>query len=339
MSRRFAIAVVRLRVAIVVGWVALSLALAFFLPTLEEAQTGALGDLVPAGAEAIETEERVAELFALPLASRTVVVERDAEGLPLERLDATARRLADVNAGRLPELSDAAGAYGVTNAVPGLSFARERGTTALSYLLFPLDVGQVGRTKRAENYVEALDAPPSSFVGVTGAIPARAAQAETIDEHLPLAELATVLFIALIVALYARSAVAPVVTLITVAVAFVTSVRVVAVAGELVGVSVPAEVEPVVVALLFGVVTDYALFYISRFRRRLAEGVSTREASVTTAAELTPIILTCGLAVAAGSAALVVADLGFLRAFGPGMALSILVALVVALTLLPALLA
>ena len=339
MSRRFAIAVVRLRIAIVVGWVAVALTLAFALPTLEEAQTGALGDLVPAGADAIETEKRVAELFALPLSSRTVVVERDGGGLPVDRLEATARRIADVNAGRLPELSDAAGAYGVTNAIPGLSFAREQGTTALTYLLFGLDVGQVGRTRRAENYVEALAPPPSSFVGVTGAIPARAAQAETIGDHLPLAEVATLLFIALIVALYARSAIAPLVTLFTVAVAFVTSLRVVAMAGELVGVSVPAEVEPVVVALLFGVVTDYALFYISRFRRRLAEGLSTHDASVATAAELTPIILTCGLAVAAGSAALVVADLGFLRAFGPGMALSILVAFVVALTLLPALLA
>ena len=121
--------------------------------------------------------------------------------------------------------------------------------------------------------------------------------------------------------------------------AYVTSVRVVAMAGELVGVSVPAEVEPVVVALLFGVVTDYALFYFSRFRRRLAEGTAAREASVATAAELTPIILACGVAVAAGSAALIVANLGFLRAFGPGMALSVLVAILVALTLLPALLA
>ena len=339
MAERFAAAIVRLRVVVVVGWLVVSLALAFALPTLEEAQVGALGDLVPAGAEAIETEERVAELFALPLSSRTVVVERDPDGLPPERIAATITAIRDVNGRRIPELRDAAGAYGVANSIPGLSFARERGTTALSYLLFPLDIGQSGRTQRAENYVEALDPPPSSFAGVTGAIPARAAQARTIRDHLPLVELVTVLFIAIAVGIYARSAVAPVVALATVAVAFVAAVRVVAVAGELIGVSVPAEVEPVVAALLFGVVTDYALFYVSRFRRRLAEGVPSREASVATAADLTPIILACGVAVAAGSAALAVADLGFLRAFGPGMALSVLVGLLVALTLLPALLA
>jgi putative drug exporter of the RND superfamily len=43
--------------------------------------------------------------------------------------------------------------------------------------------------------------------------------------------------------------------------------------------------------------------------------------------------------VAVGSAALVVAELGFLRAFGPGMALSVIVGLVVTVTFLPATLA
>jgi RND superfamily putative drug exporter len=129
------------------------------------------------------------------------------------------------------------------------------------------------------------------------------------------------------------------VTLATVAISYLVSVRLVAVIGSAIGVSVPAEVEPVVVALLFGVVTDYGLFYMSRFRRRLAEGDPPAEASRRTVVELTPIVLACGLAVAAGSAALAVAELGFLRAFGPGMALAILVGLIVALTFLPACLA
>jgi RND superfamily putative drug exporter len=174
---------------------------------------------------------------------------------------------------------------------------------------------------------------------VTGAIPARAEQAELIEEHLGAVELVTVVVIALIVALSLRSLLAPVVTLVTVAVAYVVSVRLVAVAGREVGISVPPEVEPVMVALLFGVVTDYALFYMSRFRARLRAGEAPQAAARETTAELTPLIIACGLAVAAGSAALAAADLGFLRAFGPGMALAVLVGLVVTITFLPAVLA
>jgi RND superfamily putative drug exporter len=106
-----------------------------------------------------------------------------------------------------------------------------------------------------------------------------------------------------------------------------------------VGVSVPSEVQPIVVALLFGIVTDYVLFYISRFRRRLSDGLDGHEAARDTVAELTPVVLACGLAVAAGTGALVVAEVGFLQAFGPGMAMTVLIGLAVALTLVPALLA
>jgi RND superfamily putative drug exporter len=337
---RFAAVVVRLRVLIVVAWLGAAVACALLLPGLEEAQTGALGDLVPAGAEAIEAEERSAALFAFPLASRTVVVERDPGGLSPARLARTAMRVAQVNRGTLGPLRDAAGAYGLTNAIGGLAFARERGTTALSYLLFPLDIGQVGRSQRAENFVEALGPPaPGSTVGVTGAVPARAAQADAIDERLPLIELVTVLLVTVIVAVHLRSAVAPLVTLVTVAVAYLVSVRVIAVLGQALGVSVPSEVEPVLVALLFGVVTDYALFYMSRLRGRLLASDDAADAARRTVAELTPIVLACGLSVVAGAGVLAVAQLGFLRAFGPAMAMAVAVGLLVALTLLPALLA
>ncbi len=338
MTSRLAAAVVRARLLIVLGWIALTVLAVAALPAINDAQTEALGDLVPAGSSAIAAEERAAELFAFPVSSRTVVVERDPAGLGADRLARSAERVVEVNRGRLEPLSDAAGAYGVTNAVVRLPFARERGTTTLSYLLFPPDFSQRARTARAENYVRSL-AVSRGFVGVTGAVPARAAQAEVISERLPLLEAVTLVVVALAVAVYLRSAVAPLVTLVTVAICYLLSVRLVTVVGSAVGVSVPAEVEPIVVALLFGVVTDYGLFYMSRFRRRLADGDAPVEASRRTIVDLTPIVLACGLAVAAGSAALGVAELGFLRAFGPGMALAILVALLVALTFLPACLA
>jgi putative drug exporter of the RND superfamily len=340
MARRFAAAVIGARLAVVVGWILAAVLALVLLPGLDQTQeSGALGDLVPLGAEAIDAEERSAELFAFPLSSRTAVVERDPTGLSRDRLATTTRLVTEVNEQRLPALRDAAGAYGITNAVPGLTFARERGTTAVTALLFGLEVGPAGRTARAENYARALGAPPSSFVGVTGAIPARAAQADAMRDRLPVVQLVTVGFIGLIVGLFLRSAIAPVATLVTVAVAYVVSVRLLAVVGQAIGVAIPAEIEPVLVALLFGVVTDYALFFMSRFRPLVSGDLAGPEAARRVTVELTPIVATCGLAVAAGSAALGVAELGFLRAFGPGMALAVLLSLLVVLTLLPALLA
>ena len=334
----FARVVVAARFVIIVGWIVAAVVMALGLPTLREAQTGALGQLVPADSRALEAEKLSATSFRFPLASRTAVVERDAGGLSAERVASTARLINDVNKHRVPGVH-AAGAYGISNALPRLPFARERRTTALSSLLFELDFNQNARVASARRYAAALHAPAGSFVGITGAIPARAEQAELIEDRLPVIELVTVALIAVIVAIYMRSLLAPLVTLATVALAYVISVRFVAGVGKSVGLSVPPEVEPIMVALLFGVVTDYGLFYMSRFRRRLRDGQAAQDAARATATELTPLIIACGVSVAVGSAALVVADLGFLRAFGPGMAVAVLVGLIVTVTFLPAVLA
>ena len=119
------------------------------------------------------------------------------------------------------------------------------------------------------------------------------------------------MFILVAVAIATRSLVAPLVNLGAVAIAYLVSIRTVAAVGEQIGISVPAEVQPVVVALLFGVVTDYTLFFLSRFRVALRGGRRRRPpATRTTLRELLPILTGCGLAVAAGCAALLVAELG-----------------------------
>ena len=91
LSARFARLIVRLRWPIAIGWVAAAVAATLALPSIEEAQTGALGDLVPDGAEALDAELRMSELFGFPLLSRTIVVQRDGEGLSAAAQAATSR--------------------------------------------------------------------------------------------------------------------------------------------------------------------------------------------------------------------------------------------------------
>jgi RND superfamily putative drug exporter len=102
---------------------------------------------------------------------------------------------------------------------------------------------------------------------------------------------------------------------------------------------VPEEVEPLVVALTLGIVTDYAVFYLSGYRRSLFEGLDRVEAARAATIRVTPIVATAGLIVVAGTAALLVGELEFFRAFGPALALTAAVSLVVSVTLVPALLA
>ncbi len=332
--------VVKLRFAVIAFWIAAAVLLTLSLPTIREAQVGALGDLVPNNAGAIDAELRSSELFRFPLLSRTLVVQRDADGLPGAELAGHARRALKLNKGEYPALRRIAGALPISNLFGKPPFSRERSTTAITYLFFEPEVSQTDREILADRFIERRIEPGyDGFVGVTGAIPARAAQAEEIEEALPLVELGTILLVGLVVGLHFRAIGAPLATLAAVAIAYLVSIRLIAYIGQRIGVSVPSEVEPVIVVLLFGVVTDYAIFFLSRIRRRMAEGEEAKFAAMRGTAELLPIIVTAGITVVGASAALAVAKLGFFQAFGPGTAMAVLLGLLVAVTLIPALLA
>jgi RND superfamily putative drug exporter len=340
MTSRFGRIVVALRWPIALAWIAAAALTTALLPSIEESQTGALGDLVPNDAAAIDAELRSAELFGFPLLSRTIVVQRNPDGLSAAAQLGTVNRAVSLNQNTLPGLDRVGGAIPVLNTVSVPPFTRERGTTSVTYLFFEPNVGAGERIALAERVARRAQAvEPQAFTGVTGALPAREAQSELISDKLPLVELCTVLLVLIAVGVHYRAVLAPLLTLLAIAVTYLITVRAVAWVGQRAGVAVPSEVQPVIVVLLFGILTDYAIFFLSRFRLRLSEGAASRAAAERAAGELVSTIVAAGLTVAAASAALIVAELGFFQTFGPGVALAVLFALAVAVTLIPALLA
>ena len=108
-------------------------------------------------------------------------------------------------------------------------------------------------------------------------------------------------------------------TLATAGLAYVIAVRVLAWTGERAGVSVPSEIEPVLIVLLLGVVTDYTVFFMSETRRRLPTGrVAASSPRAAATARIAPLVLAAGLLVAAGAVSLLAGEMQFFRVFGPG---------------------
>ena len=143
----------------------------------------------------------------------------------------------------------------------------------MSYLFFDDAANLDERRAVAEHYASRyLGGPRSAIVGVTGAAPARLAQYEEIQNALPLVEAASVALILLIVGLAFRSVGAPLVAMFTAAIAYLLAIRILPWLGRRSGATVPAEVEPVIVVLLLGLVTDYSVFFLSETRRRLRRG-------------------------------------------------------------------
>lgn len=337
-ARAFARGVVSLRWLVLAFWVTAAVVLTLTLPNLHEAQSGALGDLVPKDAKAIDAEIRSYELFAFPLLSRTILVQRAEEGLTSADQQRLARLTLQINERETPGLRGIAGGVGLSNVIGEPPLLRERSTTALTYLFFDPRVGRDDQRRTIERLI-ATQYDPDEVVGVTGPVPARAAQADVVQERLRLVELGTILLVAFAVGLHFRSIGAPLLTLAAVATSYLVAIRVMAWLGRELGVSVPSEVEPVMVVLLFGIVTDYSIFFLSRFKAKLGDGLPRLRAATDASAEMLPTIVTAGLTIVLASAALLVAQVGFLQAFGPGLAIAVLVGLLVTVTLVPALIA
>ena len=95
----------------------------------------------------------------------------------------------------------------------------------------------------------------------------------------------------------------------------------------------------VITLIGLGMAIDYALFVVSRFREELAAGRPTAEAIERTMATAGRTVLVSGLTVALALASLLIFPQVFLRSMGFGGTVAVLVAMVAALTVLPALLA
>jgi putative drug exporter of the RND superfamily len=336
--RLFARIVISLRFLLVPAWIAVAAASAVYLPGLGSGEPLELGGLVPKNAEALRVEQRSAKLFQLPLTTDTLVVQRNPNGLSRDAQARTVELAVAASTGT-QDSSDLAFALPITNALGLFPSSRERGTTAITYLFFGPQATLAGRVEQADLYAGRLNRPDDALVGVTGPAPARYRQYLEIASHLKYVEAGTVLVILLVVGLTFGALGAPLLTLFAAGIAYTVAGGVIPWVGKQLGVSVPQEVEPLVVALTLGIVTDYAVFYLASGRRRLLEGMNRVEAARAAAERVTPIVATAGLIVVAGTAALLVGELEFFRAFGPALAITAAVSLIVAVTLVPALLA
>ena len=239
--------------------------------------------------------------------------------------------------GSIPGL---AGAFALPNTAGLLVGTAEHSTTIITFLYFQPDTSFGQQTAGANEYVhQYLNQPTDHVIGVTGPIPAEYAQSQIIQDHVFWVELGTVLAIALILGLRFRSAGAPLAALACAGTAYVLAVRIVAWTAQRMGIALPPDLDPVLVVLLLGVTTDYSVFFLDGMRARLAEGVPRVQAARLATAESAPIIAAAGLIVTAATASLAVARTDLLRAFGPGLALTVLTAMVVSMTLEPALMA
>ena len=327
--------IVWLRYLILPGWIVAAILASGQLPSIFNAQTAQLGSLLPHSSESVEVEERALREFGLPLLSRTMVVASSPRGFTAEQDSAATRYIAATDGGQQKTIR----AVPLLGA-PGILESRRPETTLVVYLYIDPSLSEAHAVDAADAFADGLKkATGAAQAEVTGAIPATVAETEIGNEYILWVELVTVLLVAGILAFYFRSVGIPLLGMASVGISYVLADHVLGWMGERFGLEIPKEAEPVVIALLFGTLTDYVVFFVSDYRRRLSAGEPSHLAATEATAELLPVILTAALMIAGATLTMLISGVKFLSAFGPGMAVSVVIGAAVAVTFVPAALA
>lgn len=325
MTRVFGWLVVRLSFVLAPAWAVAAVAAIHYLPDIAQGSGTPLGGLVPSHTQAVATQERELRAFGSTLLTPVMVVQHQRTPLSARKLQRTIATAAAVDRHRSTLRA-------ISFAAPLVSQGR---TTTVTYLYFRSEISPDHQLAAAATYAQRLDPPGLR----TGPLLARNSEFDRIQEGLPRLTVAVIALIVVVLLAMFRAPGPPLLVLAAAAISYVVSTHLLAWVGAHQHRQLPKEVEPVLIALLLGLVTDYSIFFLTGMRRRLAEGERRFSAAEQTVIENVPIVFTAGLIVALGSLALVVGRLTVFRAFGPGMALGVAVTLAVAVTFVPAVLA
>jgi RND superfamily putative drug exporter len=324
-------AIVWARLFVIAAWIAGAILATSQLPSGLGSEAAELGSLLPRSSKAVEVEEKSLQTFGFPLISRSMVVAHKEGGFDAEDTAAALRLVARTDRGE-------SGLKAVPFAAEGKPL--EGGAVGDTFLVYLYDAEADETVPASEGFADGLrKATGADTTHVTGALPAAAAESNLVDEHILWVEIATVVLVVAILAFYFRSLVIPLLCLAGVGLAYLVSDRLLGLVAEEFNLAIPEEVQPVIIALLFGVLTDYLVFFVSGFRTRLRQGASPVEAASAVTGELLPVVSTAALMIAGATMTLALSGVDFLSAFGPAMAISVLVAALVSLTFLPACLA
>ena len=316
---------------IVAGWLAGAVAATLLLPNGAHGSNGNVGGLIPAGSPVIQVEKQALGLFTVPVLSETSVVVYDPHGLSsLTRADAVLWAAAHdqaLTAGRPLPRNRIAGAVPVPARIPAV---------AVTYLYVSRYTSLAQTVALAQGYARHFGNQPSVTTFVTGIVPAQVSQSGILLTWLGVFGAASVVMVALIIGVAFRSVAAPLVVLAVAGTAYLVTIRVL---GELAAagfLSLPGELEPLIVAILLGVVTDYSVLMLFSLRDLPAGAGSRLAAARLVAGRDGPVVTVAGLAVMAGTAALLSARFELFRAFGPALTVTVLTGLLASLTLIPA---
>lgn len=312
-----------LPIIVIVGWLGLSAIGGPYFGKIDEVSSNDLATFLPESAESTAVNDELQKF-------------QDSSAIPLLVVFESSSKLTDEQSANIRDAQAAISDSGVAQGDISPPITSEDGKA--EYIVIPLD-GSADLEPLTEEVRSAIG---SANVGVdykfTG--PAMFSQDlqrafAGIDGTLLVVALSVVFVILLVVY---RSPVLPILTLSAAMVALATAILIVWHLADAGIVLLNGQVQGILFILVIGAATDYSLLYIARYREELHAHKTALDATIAAWKTSFEPIIAAGGTVILGLLCLLASDLGSNQALGPVGGIGVVLAILAALTFLPAVL-
>ncbi|GAA4376010.1 MMPL family transporter [Nocardioides caricicola] len=323
---------------VIATWVVLAIAVVALAPALETTQEES--EFLPDHYESVQAFEIQEEKFPGATSPAALIVFEREDG---EQLTAEDQATIDQIAQDLgPELGAETFVQEVVTVGPdGEPNVSEDGFVQIGIVGLAEDA--TGYDPQAYDDAEAMrddlaDLTEGSGLSATttGSVPQGLDSQESGERALAIVGIATIVLIVGLLAIIFRSVIICLMPIVVVTLVSMVANGLIGWANEIFDLKADSSIETILVVVLYGIGTDYILFFLFRYRERLRQGEDTKASVVHALERAGEAIASAGGAVIVAFLALLLSSLGIFKAIGPALAIAVAVTLVAALTLVPA---
>jgi RND superfamily putative drug exporter len=193
--------------------------------------------------------------------------------------------------------------------------------------------------KKLRSDAKPLVADTDLRLGVTGPAAQSLDSQEASANAEAIVGIATVLLILLLLIVIFRSVIIALMPIVVIGLISQVALGLVGAANKAFDLKTDSSIQVILIVVLYGIGTDYILFFLFRYRERLRAGVESKQAVAEAVERAGEAIASAGGAVIVSFMALVLSSLGIFRSIGPALAIAVAVTVLAALTLVPAVVA
>jgi RND superfamily putative drug exporter len=315
---------------VILGWVVVSVVVIATAPKLSA--TSDQSEFLPAHYESIRAATLQQKAFPTQSSPGAILVFDRSDKKPLTSQDSA--DVASVVKSLAPKLSS------VFSGVAAQPASRNKlvqiAVVGIAKDKNAYDATAIAAAKKLRADAKPLVASTDLRLGVTGP----AAQALDSQEASSNAEaivgIATVLLILVLLVVIFRSVIIALLPIIVIGLVSQVATGLVAVANQVFDLKTDSSIQVILIVVLYGIGTDYILFFLFRYRERLRAGEDSRIAVAQAVERAGEAIASAGGAVIVSFLALLLSSLGIFRSIGPALAIAVAVTVLAALTLVPA---